>query len=85
MSGGYANPYRLRKQLPEPVFGQKKIARRSTALRMGARLHRAQSPQADPREESVCSEENDRGTGLGAGLRPAIDGLDVACRALSPA
>jgi len=26
-SGGYASPYRLRKQLPEPVFGQIKEAR----------------------------------------------------------
>jgi hypothetical protein len=26
-SGGYASPYRLRKQLPEPVFGQIKQAR----------------------------------------------------------
>jgi hypothetical protein len=26
-AGGYASPYRLRKQLPEPVFGQIKQAR----------------------------------------------------------
>ena len=26
-AGGYASPYRLRKQLPEPVFGQFKQAR----------------------------------------------------------
>ena len=48
-AGGHASPYRLRKQLPEPVFGQIKQARgfrqfllrgSRRCARMGHRLHR---------------------------------------------
>ena len=62
-AGGHASPYRLRKQLPEPVFGQIKQARgfrqfllrgfEKVARRVGHRLHRPQPPQAGPEEESV--------------------------------
>jgi hypothetical protein len=60
-AGGHASPYRLRKQLTEPVFGQIKLAHgfrsccalRKTARRVGHRLHRPQPPQAGPEEESV--------------------------------
>jgi hypothetical protein len=48
-AGGHANPYRLRKQLPEPVFGQLKTGARlppvpaardrQSACRVGHRLH----------------------------------------------
>jgi hypothetical protein len=86
MSGGYASPYRLCKQLPEPVFGQErvKIARRSTvrcewALACTAHnllkliLGRSLSAARKTTEEAVL-----------ARLRPPIDGLisypTVACR-----
>ena len=55
-AGGHTSPYRLRKQLPEPVFGQiKQAARlpsvsaarhRQGACRVGHRMHRPQSPEA---------------------------------------
>jgi hypothetical protein len=57
-AGGRASPYRLRKQLPEPVFGQIKQARgfppvsaprfQEGAGRVGNRLHRPQSSKSKP-------------------------------------
>jgi hypothetical protein len=61
-AGGHASPYRLRKQLPEPVFGQIKQARgfrqfllrgREGARRVGHRLHCPQSLEARTQPESV--------------------------------
>ena len=61
-SGGYESPYRLRKQLPEPVFGQIKQARGfrqfllrgvEKVARMGARLPRPQYPEARPGADPV--------------------------------
>ena len=58
-AGGHESPYRLRKQLPEPVFGQIKQARgfrqfllrgaRQGRQRVGPRLPRPQYAEARPR------------------------------------
>jgi hypothetical protein len=55
-AGGHASPYRLRKQLPEPVFGQIKQARgfRQFLLRGFEKVRAGpQPPQAGPEKESV--------------------------------
>src|SRR5262249_15637975 len=69
-----------RQQLPEPVFGQIKQARgfrqflmrgfKKVRSEFFARVHRAQPAQTGPGEESVCSDENDRGSGISTRLRP---------------
>ncbi len=69
-AGGHDTPYRLRKQLPEPVFGQIKqgprlppipVARaRQRRPRMGPRLPRPQHAQARPGEEPVRSHARNR-------------------------
>jgi hypothetical protein len=62
---GMKSPYRLRKQLPEPVFGQIKAGPRVApvpdarlrpgARRVGHRLHRPQSSQTRTQVDSVRS------------------------------
>jgi hypothetical protein len=58
-AGGHQSPYRLRKQLPEPVFGQIKQARgfRQFLLRgvekVGRHLHRPQHLEAGPGTDFV--------------------------------
>ena len=59
-AGGHDSPYRLRKQLPEPVFGQIKQARgfRQFLLRSFEKvrcLHCSQSSQARQQSDSVRS------------------------------
>ena len=46
-AGGHASPYRLRKQLPEPVFGQIKQAR-------GFRQFLLQAKRLDPPPSPLC-------------------------------
>jgi Transposase DDE domain len=71
-AGGHDTPYRVRKQLPEPVFGQIKQARGFSSVpdararqgrpRMGPRLPRPQHAQARPRRgaESVRNRASTR-------------------------
>ena len=67
---GHASPYRLRKQLPEPVFGQIKQARqlppvplarrREGRRRMGPRLPRPQCLEAGPGADFVPGRPRNR-------------------------
>ena len=91
-AGGHASPYRLRKQLPEPVFGQIKQARgfrqfllrgrREGRRRMGPRLPRPQCLEARSGADSVPGGPRD-------GLRPptrepgTTSGQKASARALN--
>ena len=80
-AGGHLSAYRLRKQLPEPVFGQIKQARsfrqfqlrggREGRRRMGRCLHRPQCFEAGPRVDSVRRRRRSRITSRNCQRRAA--------------